>query len=129
MRQKRGVLPRAFLLRRHLRHCEERSDEAIHLFPSREAGLLRSARNDGGNKRISHLDLLCDMSSEWFQIAPSPASGSSSTIARGCPAGSSVGSRLRRRQSLRAQRDAAPISVAGMRTPRLTAHTEISFWS
>jgi NitT/TauT family transport system substrate-binding protein len=30
------------------RHCEERSDEAIHSFFSRRDGLLRCARNDGG---------------------------------------------------------------------------------
>ena len=30
------------------RHCEERSDEAIHSFFSRRHGLLRFARNDGG---------------------------------------------------------------------------------
>jgi hypothetical protein len=31
------------------RHCEERSDEAIHLLPARceQDGLLRCARNDG----------------------------------------------------------------------------------
>src|SRR5882757_4132535 len=29
------------------RHCEERSDEAIHSFFARRDGLLRSARNDG----------------------------------------------------------------------------------
>src|SRR5258707_14442696 len=29
------------------RHCEERSDEAIHSFFSRRRGLLRCARNDG----------------------------------------------------------------------------------
>jgi hypothetical protein len=28
------------------RHCEERSDEAIHPFSRRQDGLLRSARND-----------------------------------------------------------------------------------
>ena len=30
------------------RHCEERSDEAIHSFLVRRDGLLRCARNDGG---------------------------------------------------------------------------------
>jgi hypothetical protein len=39
MRRDRGVLPR--------RHCEERSDEAIHSFFVRRNGLLRCARNDG----------------------------------------------------------------------------------
>src|SRR4029077_7502473 len=34
-----AVLPR--------RHCEERSDEAIHSFFPRRGGLLRCARNDG----------------------------------------------------------------------------------
>jgi hypothetical protein len=29
------------------RHCEERSDEAIHSFFVRRDGLLRFARNDG----------------------------------------------------------------------------------
>ena len=29
------------------RHCEERSDEAIHLSPALTFGLLRFARNDG----------------------------------------------------------------------------------
>jgi hypothetical protein len=29
------------------RHCEERSDEAIHSFFSPSDGLLRFARNDG----------------------------------------------------------------------------------
>ena len=29
------------------RHCEERSDEAIHLAQKRKNGLLRFARNDG----------------------------------------------------------------------------------
>jgi hypothetical protein len=32
---------------RHGRHCEERSDEAIHSFFARRNGLLRFARNDG----------------------------------------------------------------------------------
>src|SRR3954467_3088612 len=32
--------------RRHLRHCEERSDEAIHLSVMPHYGLLRCARND-----------------------------------------------------------------------------------
>src|SRR5258705_11453189 len=32
------------------RHCEERSDEAIHSFLMRRDGLLRCARNDGGAK-------------------------------------------------------------------------------
>src|SRR5258705_13694213 len=32
---------------RSYRHCEERSDEAIHSFLARRDGLLRSARNDG----------------------------------------------------------------------------------
>jgi hypothetical protein len=30
-----------------LRHCDERSDEAIHSFFVRRGGLLRFARNDG----------------------------------------------------------------------------------
>src|SRR3977135_1839980 len=40
---------------RRRRHCEERSDEAIHSFFPRRDGLLRFARNDGwGNElRIS----------------------------------------------------------------------------
>jgi len=39
-----------YCLRRYYpdcRHCEERSDEAIQTDPAAEAGLLRSARNDG----------------------------------------------------------------------------------
>jgi len=32
---------------RRRRHCEERSDEAIHSFFTRQDGLLRFARNDG----------------------------------------------------------------------------------
>jgi hypothetical protein len=40
------------------RHCEERSDEAIHLAAQRKNGLLRSAHNDGGHTfTISRLDL------------------------------------------------------------------------
>jgi hypothetical protein len=31
------------------RHCEERSDEAIHLTEQRKNGLLRFARNDGSS--------------------------------------------------------------------------------
>src|SRR6267378_4300706 len=33
------------------RHCEERSDEAIHSFFTRRDGLLYSARNDGKSRR------------------------------------------------------------------------------
>src|SRR6186997_1535784 len=39
----------AFVGRNGLRHCEERSDEAIQLSRrAKKAGLLRFARNDGG---------------------------------------------------------------------------------
>jgi hypothetical protein len=38
------------------RHCEERSDEAIHSFFSRPDGLLRFARNDDCF-RTSHMQL------------------------------------------------------------------------
>src|ERR1700727_1053549 len=47
-----GILPAKLARMRgeiaHLcrRHCEERSDEAIHPFVARQNGLLRSARND-----------------------------------------------------------------------------------
>jgi hypothetical protein len=60
-RKARGFAPR-FFVASSPRHCEERSDEAIHLSPGGKAGLLRCDRNDGGNKRMSHLDLPCDMS-------------------------------------------------------------------
>src|SRR6266480_1715234 len=35
-----------------LRHCEERSDEAIHGATKRKHGLLRFARNDGGGSAL-----------------------------------------------------------------------------
>jgi hypothetical protein len=35
------------------RHCEERSDEAIHSFFARLDGLLRFARNDGSTPGLS----------------------------------------------------------------------------
>jgi hypothetical protein len=38
-----------------LRHCEERSDEAIHSFFVRRNGLLRFARNDGLKHRNDHI--------------------------------------------------------------------------
>src|SRR5438105_2757856 len=38
------------------RHCEERSDEAIHAFFARLDGLLRFARNDGSTP---HPDRIC----------------------------------------------------------------------
>src|SRR3979490_428814 len=37
------------------RHCEERSDEAIHAFFARRDGLLRFARNDGSTPELSLL--------------------------------------------------------------------------
>ncbi len=37
------------------RHCEERSDEAIHSSFARRDGLLRFARNDGSNVLVSWL--------------------------------------------------------------------------
>ena len=40
------------------RHCEERSDEAIHSFFMRRDGLLRYARNDGREAVSSPLPLL-----------------------------------------------------------------------
>src|SRR5258706_2272250 len=39
------------------RHCEERSDEAIHSFFARRDGLLRSTRNDGLIKAPRIVDL------------------------------------------------------------------------
>ena len=45
---------RAAGMRLHVhRHCEERSDEAIHSFFARPDGLLRFARNDGLKYRVS----------------------------------------------------------------------------
>ena len=42
-------------LQNHQRHCEERSDEAIHLsLDSLPDGLLRFARNDGENPIDRH---------------------------------------------------------------------------
>src|SRR6266403_2069705 len=40
-------LDRMCCLKLEPRHCEERSDEAIHTFFARRDGLLRCARNDG----------------------------------------------------------------------------------
>ena len=54
-------LPRAFFA--PPRHCER--SEAIHTC-QRHDGLRRCARNDSGNKRISRLDISCDMRLEWF---------------------------------------------------------------
>ena len=54
----------------HQRHCEERSDEAIHSFFTPRDGLLRCARNDGLvwlSERIENL--------RRRQCAPSPLAG------------------------------------------------------
>src|SRR5882762_8870903 len=42
-------------LKLECRHCEERSDEAIHSFCTRRDGLLRCARNDGSTPELSLL--------------------------------------------------------------------------
>src|SRR5882757_4515774 len=42
-------------LKLECRHCEERSDEAIHSFFTRRDGLLRFARNDGSTPELSLL--------------------------------------------------------------------------
>ena len=78
-RQKRGVWPRAFFFSRPLLVIASAAKQS----PSHPGidGLLRrsaprndgerpgsgpAARNSGGNKRISHLNMPCVMSSEWF---------------------------------------------------------------
>src|SRR5712672_2899093 len=42
-------------LKLECRHCEKRSDEAIHSFFTRRDGLLRFARNDGSTPELSLL--------------------------------------------------------------------------
>jgi hypothetical protein len=50
----RGIQPDARSLKHDrfclTRHCEERSDEAIQRVSEGRSGLLRFARNDGGNQ-------------------------------------------------------------------------------